>query len=76
MDDDDDDEGDSESILAYKQYIIEVMAAMVFYDNPTMDLEKHVPSMKNAAESIVKISKAFYEVLSEQFSWKTSIFIK
>ncbi len=61
-DDDDDGEADSESVEAYKQYIAEIMAAMVFYDNPTMDLEKHIPSMKTAAESILKITKAIYQV--------------
>lgn len=58
----DDDEESSESVNAYKQYMTEVISAMVFYDNPTMDLEKHLPNMKIAAESILKISKKFYEV--------------
>lgn len=58
----DGDEEDSESVNAYKQYITEVMSALVFYDNPTMDLEKHLPNMKIAAETILKISKSFYEV--------------
>lgn len=62
LDGDDENEGDSASVTAYKQYIIEVMAAMVFYDNSTTDLEKHIPSMKAAAEAILKISKVLYEV--------------
>lgn len=60
--DDVDDEEDSESVEAYKQYITEVMATLVFHDNPTMDLEKHIPNMKTAAETILKISKNIFEV--------------
>lgn len=56
------DEEKSESVTAYKHYIVEIMSALVFYDNPTMDLEKHLPNMKSAADSILKISKVFYEV--------------
>lgn len=61
-DDDDDDEEDSESVSAYKQYVTEVMTTLVFYDNPSMDLEKHIPSMKTAVDLILKISKDIYEV--------------
>ncbi|KAG4074705.1 hypothetical protein HA402_008803 [Bradysia odoriphaga] len=60
-----DDDEDNESVEAYKQYIAEVMATLVFYDNPSMDLEKHIPNMKTAAETILKISKTIHEMNKE-----------
>lgn len=58
----DQDGEDDEKIGAYKQYITEVMSAVVFYNNPTMNLEKHLPNIKKAAESVVQMTKALYEV--------------
>ena len=55
-------EDDSETIKAYTQYITELMSAIVFYDNPTMNLEKHLPNIQKAAASVIKTTKQLYEV--------------
>lgn len=58
----DDDEKIKEKEVAYVQYITEVMSAMLFYENPKIDLAKLLPAIQEAAAQTLKLGKIFEEV--------------
>lgn len=58
----DDDEKSEEKEEAYIQYITEVMSAMVFYENPKVDLVKLLPTIHEAAALTHKLGQTFEQV--------------
>lgn len=53
---------DSETINAYTMYITEVMSAFIFYSDPSTNLDKILPNVKESAAKIIKITKYLIEV--------------
>lgn len=53
---------DTETVHEYTNYVIEVMSAIVFYADPTLNLDQILPKIKTAAQTTVKITKYLYKV--------------
>lgn len=55
---------DPQTIQAYSMYITEVISAFVFDSNPSVDMQKMLPNIKESASKVVKITKRLIEVSS------------
>lgn len=53
---------DPETIHAYTMYITEVISAFVFDSNPSVNIEKILPAIKESAKKVIKITKHLIEV--------------
>lgn len=53
---------DPESIQAYSMYITEVISAFVFDSNPSVNMELFLPSIKDSAAKVIRITKHLIEV--------------
>lgn len=57
------DKDDDETVNAYTMYMTEVMSAFVFQSNPAVNLEVILPTIKDSATKIIKITKYLMEVI-------------
>lgn len=62
VDDTKDLESDEETVETYTNYVKEVMSAVIFYADPTINLEQTLTKIKEAARIAVKITKYLYKV--------------
>lgn len=56
------DESESRPIKAYKQYMTKVISFMITTLEPSIDLEKVLPNIKEASEIAVGMTKVIYKV--------------
>lgn len=56
---------DPETIQAYSMYITEVISAFVFDSNPSVNMEKILPSVKESATKVIKIARQLIEVRAQ-----------
>lgn len=62
---------DSDTVQTYTNYVAEVMSAVVFYADPTINLDQMLPKIKDAARIAVKVTKYLYKVGINPFSFGT-----
>lgn len=53
---------DGDTVQTYTSYVTEVMSAIVFYADPSINLDQMLPKIKEAARTAVKITKYLYKV--------------
>lgn len=70
-----DDDDDSEEITAYMEYMAEVVSTVVFLDNPSLNLEKILPSIQEAAAVNVKFTKALHKVTVLSLNRENTYFV-
>lgn len=54
---------DSDTVQAYTMYVTDVMSAIAFYADPTINLETMMPGLKDAAKTAVRITKYLFKVI-------------
>lgn len=63
--DSDDDENDEETLkqqALFKEYMTEVVSALVFYANPNADLTAAISAVEQVSEKAMKFENALYKV--------------
>lgn len=60
--DDDIDFDNNPAIVAYKLYITEIISALLFYTDPSVNMELILPNIQEAANITMKLTKLIYQV--------------
>lgn len=52
-----------ETVVQYTSYVTEIMSVIVFYADPTINLEVMLPRIKEAARIAVQMTRFLYKVI-------------